>query len=352
MTSPAPATPPYPALTPSALDFTSGPALHLASAAAEIPPALPLADAVRDGLISEEDAKLTGMSAVSVAAESSTLLDLASAAAVKAAARAAVPADDIGTVLFVNVFPFSRPPLHNLATALAESVRSPCAFAAEISGGCVAGLNALTLAAQRLLLTGDRAALVVAGDLWRQPHVDRFNCEPGYIFADGAAAVVLSRDAGYARLLSAATLTDPTLSGLHAEVPSTRTPVDLTARARAFLQTRMGTEEVLGRLRAGLSSTIDAALSLAQVSLADVAHVLVPAIGEPFLYRNYLDPLNVPVSRTTWDHTAVTGHTGAADQFSALAHLVDQDRCASGDVIVLIAEGLGFQWSVVVLEVQ
>ncbi|WP_225839745.1 ketoacyl-ACP synthase III family protein [Streptomyces sp. NK08204] len=352
MTTPVPATPPFPALTPSAVDFTSGSALYIASAAAEIPPALPLAHAVREGLISEEDAKVTGLSAVTIAEESTTLLDLASAAALSATARATVPNTDIGTLLFVSVFPFTRPPLYNVATAIAETVHSPCTFAAEMSGGCAAGLNALVLAAHRLLPSQDRAALVVAGDLWRQPYIDRFNCEQGYIFADGAAAVVLSRDAGYARLLSAATLTDPTLSGLHAHVPSTRTPVDITARARAFLQTRMGTDVVLGRLRAGLTSTIDAALSMAHVRLADVAHVLVPAIGETFLYRNYLDPLNIPISRTTWDHTAVTGHTGAADQFSALAHLVDHDRCSSGDVILLIAEGLGFQWSVVVLKVE
>ncbi len=352
MNTPVPATPTFPALAPSAIDFTSGPGLHIASAAARIPPALPLEQAVRDGLISEEDAKITGYSAVTVAKESDTLLDLASAAALAATTRADMSGTDIGAVFFVSVFPFTRPPLYNVATAVAEAVRSPCAFAAEMSGGCAAGLNTLTLAAHRLLASQDRAALVVAGDVWRQPHIDRFNCEPGYIFADGAAAVVLSREAGYARLLSAATLTDPTLSGLHAPVPSTRTPVDITARAHAFLKNRMGTDAVLGRLRSGLTSTIDAALSQARVSLADVAHVIVPAIGEPFLYRNYLDPLGIPVSRSTWDYSEVTGHTGAADQFGALAHLVDTDRCSSGDVILMIAEGLGFQWSVVVLEVQ
>ncbi|MEO3843227.1 ketoacyl-ACP synthase III family protein [Streptomyces sp. CNZ287] len=351
MTTPVSAPPPFPPLTPSALDFTAGGDLRLASAAVEAPPALPLAEAVRDGLISAADAELTGYRSVTVAEETSSLYDLAAGAAVSAVGRAPVPAAALGTVLFANVFPQPRPPLHNLATAVAEAVSAPAVFAAEISGGCVAGLNALVIAAQRMLATRERAALVVAGDLWSRPHIDRFNCEQGYVFADGAAAVVLARDAGFARLLSAATLTDPLLSGLHAEVPSDRTPVDITARARAFLTTRMGTEVVIGRLRSGLTATIGAALSRAGAGLADVAHVLVPAIGAPFLKRNYLDALDIPVSRTTWDYAAVTGHVGAADPFGALAHLVDHDRCRSGDLVLLVSEGLGFQWTVVLLKV-
>lgn len=352
MTSHVPAPPPFAAGSPTATDFTSGPALYIASAAAEIPPGLPLADAVRDGLIPEENAKVTGMSTVSVADESTSLFDLVTAAASSAVSQAGLPASDIGAVLFANVFPYTRPRLYNMATGIAEAVGAPVAFATELSGGCVASINALVLAALRMVHSQERAALVVAGDVWRQPHIDRFNTEVGYIFADGAAAVVLSREAGFARLISAATLTDPNLSGIHAEVPSDRTPVDITARARAFLTTRMGTDQVLPRLRGGLRATLDAVLAPAGVGLADVDHVLVPAIGEPFLYRNYLDPLGIPISRTTWDHSAVTGHTGGADQFSALAYLVDQGRCKSGDTILMISEGLGFQWSVAVLRVE
>jgi 3-oxoacyl-[acyl-carrier-protein] synthase-3 len=346
------AQPPFPALTPSATDFTSGAALYIASAAAELPPALPIADAIHDGRYSQESADVAGYTAVTIAEESSTLFDLTSAAALSAIARATVPATDIRTLLLVSIFPYARPAIFNMPAALAEAVRAPCAFTTEIAGAsCAAGVDALVLAGHRLLITQDRAALVVAGDLWRLPHIDRFNCNENFIFADGAAAVVLSRDVGYARLLSAATLTDPTLSGLHADVPSTRTPVDINARARAFLQTRMSADEVHTRLEAALTSTIDAALSLARVKLADVAYVLLPAVGRAFLQR-YLDMLDISISRTTWDYYATTSHIGPGDQFSALAHLMDHDRCSSGDVILLIGEGVGFQFSVAVLEVQ
>jgi 3-oxoacyl-[acyl-carrier-protein] synthase-3 len=343
---------PFPALIPSATDFSSAEAVYVASAAAELPPAMPIADAIRDGLYTQESADVAGYHAVTIAKESSTLFELASAAALSVVARAAVPATDIRTVLFVSIFPYTRPPLFNVPAALAETVGAPCSFAAEISGAsCAAGVDALVLAGHRLLLTGDRAALVVTGDLWRQPHIDRFNCNDGFIFADGASAVVLSRDGGYARLLSSATLTDPTLSGLHADVPSTRTPVDITARARAFLQTRMGTDEVHERLGASLLATIDAALSLANVGMADVARIAFPAVGRTFLQR-YLDMLDVPISRTTWNYYETTSHIGPGDQFSSLAHLIDQDQCHSGDVILLIGEGVGFQFSVAVLRVE
>ena len=346
------AQPTFPALTPSATDFTSGAPLYIASAAAELPPAMPVADAVREGLYSQESADVAGYSAIAIAKESSTILDLASAAALSATERAGVPNTDIRTVLFVSVFPYTHTPLHNIPAALAEVVRAPAALVAQISGAsCAAGLDALVMAGHRLLVTADRAALVVAGDLWRQPHIDRFDCNPNFVFADGAAGVVLSRDAGYARLLSAATLSDPTLSGLHADVPSTRTPVDITERARVFFQTRMSPDEAHERLDLALTSTIDAALALARVKLADVARAVLPAIGRAFLQR-YLDMLDIPVSRTMWDYFSTTGHIGPGDHFSALTYLVDHDGCDSGDIILLIAEGVGFQFSVAVLEVQ
>ncbi|MEO3764670.1 3-oxoacyl-[acyl-carrier-protein] synthase III C-terminal domain-containing protein [Streptomyces sp. B8F3] len=353
MTTQDSATTPFPTSTPSALDFTSGDALYIASAAAEALPTLPLTDAVREGLISEADAKITGYRCVTIAEDSRTVVDVGAAAARSAIARAGVPATGIRNVLLASVFPLAYPPIYNVPAAISEAVGVPSAFIAQISNAsCTAGLDALILAAHRLLLTGDPTALVVAADLWRMPHIDRFNVEQGYILSDGGTAVVLSREAGYAQLIASATLTDPALSGLHSHVPSDRTPVDVTARARAFLKTRMGTEVVLPRRRAGLDATIDACLAQAGIGLADVDHVVVPAIGEPFLKRNYVDPLDIPVSRTTWDYTEVTGHIGAADQFGALAHLVDRGRCRSGDVILMIAEGAGFQWSVMLLKVQ
>lgn len=62
--------------------------------------------------------------------------------------------------------------------------------------------------------------------------------------------------------------------------------------------------------------------------------------------------LKIPVSRTTWDYFATTSHIGPGDQFSALEYLAESGRCNRGDVILLIGEGVGFQFSVAVLEVQ
>ncbi|MFD9908406.1 3-oxoacyl-[acyl-carrier-protein] synthase III C-terminal domain-containing protein [Streptomyces sp. NPDC059063] len=342
----------FPALTPSATDFTKDGSIYLAAAATELPPAIPVEDLVLEGRYPKENADTAGYRAITIADESATLVGLAAAAAQSAISRAAVPADDIRNLIFVSVFPYEHPSLYNIPAGLAETLRTPCAFATQISNSsCAAGVDSLALAGQRLLLTDDRAALVVAADLWRQPHVDRFDSNPNFVFSDGAAAVVLSREAGYARLLSAASLTDPVLSGLHAPVPSDRTPIDITARARAFFETRMSPEDAHARLQSGLTATIDAALGLADATLDDVACAILPAVGKEFLQR-YLDMLKIPSSRTTWDHYMTTGHIGPGDQFSGLAHLMDTGRCSSGDVILLIGEGIGFQMSVAVLKVQ
>ncbi|CAL9653051.1 ketoacyl-ACP synthase III family protein [Streptomyces sp. enrichment culture] len=346
------AQPDFPDLTPSATDFTSGGGIYIASAATELPPATSVEDAVRDGRYPKENAETAGYSSITIAKESTTVLDLATGAALSATERTTVPNTDIRSLLLVSIFPYSHTPLYNMPAAIAETLRVPAAFATQISNSsCAAGVDALAMAGQRLLLTNDRAALVVAGDVWREPHIDRFDCNPNFVFSDGASAVVLSRDVGYAQLVSAATLTDPVLSGLHADVPSDRTAIDITARARAFFQSRMSPDDAHARLQSGLTSTIDAALSLAGASLDDVAYAILPAIGKEFLQR-YLDILNIPVSRTTWDHYATTGHIGPGDQFSGLSYLIENDRCSSGDVILLIGEGIGFQMSVAVLKVQ
>ena len=53
MTDPGAAPPSFPELVPRIVDFTSGPDLDIVSAAAELPPATSIEDAVRDGRFGE-----------------------------------------------------------------------------------------------------------------------------------------------------------------------------------------------------------------------------------------------------------------------------------------------------------
>jgi 3-oxoacyl-[acyl-carrier-protein] synthase-3 len=177
------------------------------------------------------------------------------------------------------------------------------------------------------------------------------------VVADGASAAVLSRRGGFARVLSAVTVSDPHLEGAHrgaapfAATPAhEELPIDLRARTLDFLQS-VGLEETGRRMEAGLRSAVGRAVAEAGIELRDAQHIVVPAFGRQLLTRELLDQLDVDLARTTWEWSSRVGHIGAADQCAALTYLSEAGRLEAGEHVVLLGVGGGFNWSCVVLEV-
>jgi len=174
---------------------------------------------------------------------------------------------------------------------------------------------------------------------------------------DGAAAAVLSRRAGFARVVAMTSSTDPELEELgrdterfhDAPVPGGR-PLDLRTFKRRYL-TRVGFPELSRRLTDGLVENVAGTLGDAGCALAEVDLFVLPNLGRDLMQWEFLDPLGISVEQTSWDNARRIGHLGAGDQFANLAHLAETDRLLPGMRVLMVGVGLGFSWTSALLEV-
>ncbi|MFF3906400.1 ketoacyl-ACP synthase III family protein [Streptomyces sp. NPDC001848] len=227
--------------------------------------------------------------------------------------------------------------------------------AIEVRQGCNGGLAALDLARGHLQLPGNNAVMVTCADRF-DGDFDRFRSNKGMVFGDGAAAVVVSRRQGFARIRSLATGTDPTLEEMHRGdeplAPSARGrgTIDIAPRKRSFLRNFTAAE---ARRRCGeqVVGVVGEALAEAGAQLGDVARVIVSNLGHKLLDEMYLAPLGIPVERTTWTYGRRMGHLSNSDQFIALDHLLGAGELHEGDLVLIVGMGIGFTWSAAVLDV-
>jgi 3-oxoacyl-[acyl-carrier-protein] synthase-3 len=130
---------------------------------------------------------------------------------------------------------------------------------------------------------------------------------------------------------------------------SHRVPVDLDAHKRDFLGD-FGLSSSISRVSAGQRRSIEATLSEAGLSLAEIDWFVLPNLGLRRLHNAYFQPFGIDPARTTWSWLKQVGHLGPADQFAGLAALVDAGRLEPGQRCMLLGVGAGFSWSCAVLE--
>jgi 3-oxoacyl-[acyl-carrier-protein] synthase-3 len=231
-------------------------------------------------------------------------------------------------------------------------------LAVEIRQGSNGGLAALELAASHLAARPGGAALITTGDAFRLPYVDRWASDAQQVYGDGAGALVLSADHGFARLVSTASCSDSTLEPLYrgtagwTETPfATGKPVDLAARKSDYLlQHEDLYDEVIAKMVKNGSATLQQALDDAGITLEAARFLVHPVIGETIATMSFHQRLGVDRSRTTYDWGVHLGHTGAGDQLLGLNHLVESRRPQPGDMVVMIGVGIGYVWTAAVLE--
>jgi 3-oxoacyl-[acyl-carrier-protein] synthase-3 len=233
---------------------------------------------------------------------------------------------------------------------------------AEVRSACGGALVALDLACSYLQSHNEPAALITASDCWPAPF-DRWGADSSTVFGDGAGALVLSRERGFARVRSIATTTDPELEGLHRgneRFNAFGQSLDLDRRAREFIRAMAAalgkTEgearaEIWRRFRVGLVGAVSQATADAGVSVADVEHVVLEFAGAHYSKRLYFDPLGLDASRTTFEVGLRIGHLGAADVIVGLHQLLASGRVRPRDRVLVIGDAAGFMWSAAVLEV-
>lgn len=331
--------------------------LYLAGYGVHLPPAMSAAEALQRGLCEPELVAQNAMASVTVSAGESGP-ELAVPAARQALARAGAGPADIDLVLHAAAYHQGHDIWSSASYVQRMALGNRCA-AIDVRQTSNGGLAALELAAGYLLARpGRRAALLTCGDRFCAPGFDRWRTDPGTVFADGGAAIVLDTGHGFARVRSLVTLSDPELEPMHrgddpfGPAPlSARTPIDLGHTTGAYLRT-VGSSFAVARMAAGQGEAVKTALAEAGVDLADVDRFVLPNFGERRMSTGFFRRLGVPPERTTWPWGRTVGHLGAGDQFAGLAHLVDSGQLGASGIALLLGVGCGFVWSCAVVEVR
>ncbi len=331
--------------------------LFIRAVASYLPSAVPVGNAIADGKYGRAEQAESGIEGITVAGPGESGPAMAVQAGRRAVRRSGLAGRDIDLLLH-TVTAHNGLDGWNAGCYLQKEVLDGGGLSAEVRQLSNGAMACVELAAAYLTARpACRGALITAAEQFAEPAWDRWRTSWGLVFADGASAAVLSREAGFARVCSTVTVADPDLEGLHRGLEpftgapgSGNYPISLRARALDFARS-MDPAEVGRRLATGLRTAVFLAAAEAGMSVKQADHYVVPSYGKKLLRRECLEPLAIPVGRSTWSWSAGVGHLGAADQFAALTHLAEGGRLAAGNKVLVIGIGGGFNWSCMVLDI-
>jgi 3-oxoacyl-[acyl-carrier-protein] synthase III len=325
------------------------PGLFVRGTGACVADRIAVADAVAAGWYEAEEAEASGLVSIAVA-DDVPAVELALAASRAALEHAETPADALSHLFYVDVF-HSGPEGWLPYSYLQRELAAGDAVGAGIRQGCNGVFGGLLLADAVLRVAPtDRttsAALLVSADNFSAPSIDRWRCNPGLVMADGAGALVLSREPGLAEILAVASVTLPDLERLHRGTtplhPADATigrPLDFAARFAEFAGSGgFGPGSGLGFVQ-HFVALVDQLLDEADVRLGDIARVLFNHASREVV-EDRLGPLGIKLDQTTWEFGGTVGHVGAADQIIALDHLLTTGAVETGSHLLLLGVGPG-----------
>jgi 3-oxoacyl-[acyl-carrier-protein] synthase-3 len=279
-------------------------------------------------------------------------------AATEACKRCGQRPDDIDVLLYADSWhqgPAGWHPQYYLQRHLVGGD----ALSVEIRHGCNGMFSALELASCQLLAGRRRAALLVAADNYGTPLVDRWQMGPGFVVGDAASAVVLTREPGFARLLSVGSLTVPEAEEVHRSGepmfppgPTLSRPLDFAERAADFnRRTRAegsGTAAWL-KVHQTMVALVDRTLREAGITVADVTRASFMNYSREIVEQRGMLALGLSMAKSTWDFGRNLGHLGASDQIVSLDHLVVTGQVGPGDHVLMIGIGPGVTISAAVV---
>ncbi|MFF4587839.1 ketoacyl-ACP synthase III family protein [Streptomyces sp. NPDC001388] len=316
----------------------------------------PVAAAVADGRYSAEAAESTGMISYARATQAPPEMAVtAGRQAVKDAVEKGARIDT-DTVLLHSHGHFQGIDLWPAACWIArellgEHVDSTPTTVNAWSNGSLAALD---VAASTLLARPDvPSALITLADRFAPP-TDRFYTSPGMVFGDGAAAGVVTRDAGRLRLRSLVSRTDTVLEGLSRGAEPFRTSPegqpDMRRRTREFLASgEVSLRDVHTRVADCTRRVVARALDEAGVGADGIDWFLTPFVGRTLYRESFVRPLGITPRNTVHELGLTIGHLGPCDQMYGLDHLLRNDLLERGDRILVIGTGMGFTFSAAVL---
>jgi clorobiocin biosynthesis protein CloN2 len=300
--------------------------------------------AVAQGLFPADEVQARGLSGAMVAGDTPPP-EMALRAARDALKNGGVSPGDLAALLYTGVWhqgPDGWGPQYYLQRHLVGDDL----LAVEVRHGCNGTFSAIELAIGVLRAEpGRKAALITASDNFGTPLVQRW--APGAqnsVMGDGASAVALTKDDGFAQLLSICTASYSDMEEAYRAGEPMFPPgvtegrvLDYKKRNDAFVAKAIAAgngPEMLIRHQQLSMDCGNRALDEAGVAIEDIKRVIIHNWGKDEAAA-YLGVLGFPLDQSTWGYGSGIGHIGASDHVISLHHLLATGQLSAGDHVLL-----------------
>lgn len=325
--------------------------VFIAGLGVHLPAVVSTRDAVDRGLYDTAEADEGGWTGAAVAGDLSAP-EMAVWAARQAVSRSGHRPADFAVLMHASVL-HQGPDLWPPQSYIQRNTIGGSAPAVEIRQSCNGMLAAMELSCRYLSADGPVAALITGADNFGAPLFDRWRYLSGAgtnrasILGDAAAAIVLSKRAGLARLRAINSMSVPALEELsRSGVPlfppgaTVGRSVEMGARLAhyrssdpdAFAAAKTTQQEA--RTVLAERTLAEAGIGAGQVTRA--THVF--AGGEPYI-KSVLAPLGVDPARGMLELGRGLGHLGTCDHVVSLDHLLTTGQVGPGDHVLMLSNG-------------
>lgn len=271
-------------------------------------------------------------------------------AAERALKDAGLKASDVNVLVSITE-EYKEYPVWTAGIKLAHDLGADNAYAYDLGQKC--GTAVLALKQARDMIVADPAVdtVLVAGGYRNVDLVDLQdpNVRFMYNLGAGGAAFVVQRDRGH-QLLGSAFRTDGSFS-LDVLVPVGGTTAPLTSENLGDYKLRVtdpaGMKERLeAKSMDNFVGVVEDAVARSGAQLSDVAYLAMLHVKRS-AHEALLERLGLDLSRSTYLDTF--GHIGQVDQALSLELARDAGKLKPGDLVVLVAAGVGYVWNAICL---
>jgi 3-oxoacyl-[acyl-carrier-protein] synthase-3 len=335
--------------------LVQGQDLYVKSLGVYLPPPYSTKRAVAEGVLDAEAVADGELTAVRVAGDEPAP-ELAVRAVRQLFERSGHATSDVDLILYASTWhqgPDGWGPQSYVQQAIGGN-----ALAVEIRHGNTGGFSALQLAAG--YLRGNPAyqnALLVGAENYGTAMIDRWTTfGKGILGGDGASALLLSTQPGFAKLVWADSVSVPDLEATHRSGEPMFPPgatigrkVDFSYRARKFQEISGGEKgHLLCKAYQELYTRWTSATGL---SFEDATYFSYMNTSRSLLEERLLPLIGLPAEKTTWEIGRDIGHLGVSDQIVALDRLLLDGRLKPGDHLFMNAVGPGMSVAGAILEI-
>jgi len=294
-----------------------------------------------------------GLRGKHVAADGEHVTDLAREAAERLIGELRLDPGDIDAVVYFGSS-WKNYPVWQAAPRIAHELGCDRAFALELDYTSCGSPVALRVA-KALAVSDPRVrSVLLVGASCESRLIDYGNQRTRFMFnfGDGAVAALVARDHPANRILETSMITDGSLSA-HVRVPaggSARPASAETVAGRQHFLDVSDPDAMRRRLsEVSLGNFLEVATTAVKqsgLSLRDIAFVC-PIHVKRSMQATLLDGLGLADSQAVYLED--TGHMSGVDNLVGLDRLARAGRLRDGDVVLLLAAGIGYTWAATVV---